>query len=124
VTLSFQLPYPVSANRYWRSFRGRQVVSAEARAYKAEAALRARLAGAVSPFAGGVRVELALHPRKPLRATGRPTRCIDVDNALKVLIDSLNGVAWVDDAQVVRLAIERAEPIPGGGVVVRVEEMS
>lgn len=55
-----------------------------------------------------------------LRPTGRP----DFDNILKT-IDALNGVAWGDDAQVVRCVMDKvygAQPrlvidvyLPGGG---------
>lgn len=44
--MTITLPMPVSANRYWRTFRGRMVVSAEAKAYKEQAGWLARAAGA------------------------------------------------------------------------------
>jgi len=37
-------------------------------------------------------------------------RSLDLDNALKVTIDALKGIAYVDDAQVWRLSAERMEP--------------
>lgn len=36
-----------------------------------------------------------------LSPTGRP----DVDNYAKLVMDALNGIAWVDDAQVVQLSV-------------------
>lgn len=36
-----------------------------------------------------------------------PTKKPDVDNIAKVICDALNGVAWHDDSQVVRLAVEK-----------------
>jgi Holliday junction resolvase RusA-like endonuclease len=85
------LPYPPSANRYWRTFRNRTVVSEEARKYKAL-----------------VKVELATWPllAGPVALIAhlyRPQRSGDLDNRLKVLGDALNGVAWSDDSQVVEI---------------------
>lgn len=85
------LPYPPSANRYWRTFRNRTVVSDEARKYKAL-----------------VKVELSKWPllAGPVALIAhlyRPQRSGDLDNRLKVLGDALNGVAWSDDSQVVEI---------------------
>ena len=43
--------------------------------------------------------------RKRAMADGiiRHTKKPDVDNLIKSVLDALNGVAWVDDAQIVRL---------------------
>lgn len=82
------LPYPPSANRYWRSFRGRMVLSAEAKKYKAFV----QVALAKWPILGGP-VALIAH-------LYRPQKSGDLDNRLKVLGDALNGVAWLDDKQV------------------------
>jgi Holliday junction resolvase RusA-like endonuclease len=43
----------------------------------------------------------------------RPTKKPDADNIGKIICDSLNGMAWRDDAQVVKLAVVKqygAEP--------------
>lgn len=37
--------------------------------------------------------------------TIRPTKKPDVDNLAKAVMDGLNGVAWADDSQVVRVSI-------------------
>lgn len=37
----------------------------------------------------------------------RPTKKPDIDNIAKAILDSLNGVAYDDDSQVVRLTIEK-----------------
>ena len=41
------LPYPISTNRYWRTFRGMTVVSEEAKAYKKQVAQIAQLSGCI-----------------------------------------------------------------------------
>ena len=112
------LDYPISANRYWRNFKGRTVVSAEANQYKAVTALLWRSSG-LPLHAGPVTVELLLHPKQTKSGEASKTR-MDLDNVLKVAIDALNGVAFVDDKQVRKLVAEVADPVPGGGLSVRV----
>lgn len=112
------LEYPISSNRYWRNFNGRTVMSAEAREYKAMAAFRWREAG-FPLHAGQVLVELLLHPRMTKQGGASKSR-MDLDNCLKVAIDALNGVAFVDDKQVRKLVAEVVDPVPGGGLSVRV----
>ena len=88
---SIVLPFPPSANRYWRNVNGRIVVSADAKAYKSGVWLQAQHAH-LHPFAGPVAVYVhAYRPRK----TG------DLDNTFKILADSLNGIAYQDDSQIV-----------------------
>lgn len=42
----------------------------------------------------------------------------DLDNLIKLVSDALNGIAWVDDSQVVaiRAAMERGAPDPGTAI--------
>jgi len=88
------LQYPPSANTYWKPARGRGLVpSDEATAYKAHVARAAAVARA-QPLFGPVHLALTVY---------RPRRVGDLDNSLKVLNDALNGVAWLDDEQVVRI---------------------
>jgi Holliday junction resolvase RusA-like endonuclease len=67
-----------------------------------------------APIAGAVHLRLSIVLRTPAswskkrraflnHATTRP----DVDNATKAIMDGLNGVAWVDDKQVVDLRVEK-----------------
>lgn len=128
------LPYPVSANRYWRSFvpRGSQravtVVSDEAKAYKREVAWLAQAAG-LRLIAGPVDMEIDLYPARPQdwakRARKAPSswwyeglRRLDLGNCEKVLSDALQGIAYVDDAQIVRQRKELMEPDEHGARVV------
>lgn len=105
--MKLELPYPVSANRYWRSFvpKGwkRAVVhpSDEARAYKRECAWLAKAAG-FKPLGGAVELHILLIPANRV--------CMDLDNALKVSIDALRGIVYEDDAQVYRIVAERRAP--------------
>lgn len=105
------LPYPVSANRYWRSFvpkgwdRAVVAVTKEAKAYKEECGWRARAAGA-KPVSGCVEMRLRLVPANKV--------CMDLDNALKVTIDALKGIVYADDAQVYKIVAERVDADPTG----------
>ena len=124
--IELTLPYPVSANRYWRTVwpNGARcpvtTVSAQARAYKTQVRRLALEAGVVRPFSGRGGVSFVLFPRRPSdwkrRVKADPVRwddsvqCIDLDNAQKILFDALEGVAFSDDAQVRHIAGKRAVP--------------
>jgi crossover junction endodeoxyribonuclease RusA len=95
----FVLPVPPSANRYWRNYGGRVVVSDEARAYKGQAGWLAKEAGC-GLLTGPVGVLLHVH---------RARRVGDLDNYIKVLLDALRGVVFEDDSQVVELHAFRGE---------------
>ncbi len=112
-------PYPVSTNRYWRKFKGRMVVSAEANQYKAVIALIWQNARLPLILSGPVHVLLTMHPKMTKQGKASNTR-MDIDNMLKVLLDGLNGLAWTDDKQVHKLSAEIAHPVEGGGVSVQV----
>ena len=73
---TFTIPYPPSANRYWRMARGHIHKSNEARAYQNMAALTARIAG-VKPLDGFVGVTIEVF---------RPAKRGDLDNLIKVLL--------------------------------------
>jgi crossover junction endodeoxyribonuclease RusA len=96
-----QLPYPPTANLYWRVFRGRPVKSAKAREYQRKVQLltRAQL-GPVKPLESEVSVIVSVY---------RPKKIGDLDNTLKVLLDSLRGVVYVDDSQIVELVATRRD---------------
>lgn len=116
------LPYPVSANRYWRIWRNRAVRSAEAAAYKETVRRIAQEAGAM-PSEGFVAVRLRLIPKANKDGSANKT-VIDLDNALKVALDALQGVAYHNDRQVRRIAAEYgSEPKQGGGLAVEIEEL-
>lgn len=87
------LPYPPSINSYWRNFRGRMVKTKEAKQYHQHAALLARAAG-LDPVQGDVSITMRVY---------RPRKSGDLDNRAKIVLDSLNGVAYDDDKQIVEL---------------------
>lgn len=87
----FTLPVPPSANRYWRVYNNRIVVTDEARAYKEE--IRLLLRGIV-PILNDVAVNFTVF---------RPSRRGDLDNYNKVMFDALQGLAYVNDNQIVEI---------------------
>jgi crossover junction endodeoxyribonuclease RusA len=138
------LPYPVSANRYWRSFAVRRkgqnhysaivAVSDEALAYKSLVGWTARAAGLKEPSTKPVEIGSILlvppatrerkDPRSGVMVEVKNGVVINIDNALKVTFDALNGVAYVDDAQIKRIKgpIEYGEPQGKGGLIIEIYE--
>ncbi len=97
--MKITLPYPISANRYWRWSKRGVFVSAEAKAYKEEARFHAWLQGAKCTDKK-ISMRITLVPRTK--------RSIDLDNALKIALDALQGVCYWNDSQVEKIHIERA----------------
>lgn len=125
------LPAALSANKYWRPVKiGKHITivpTTEAKAYRREVALLAKAAGA-KPIPGRVALTVRMYPARPAdwakRAAKDPdnwddgVRSIDLDNALKVLLDALKNVAFDDDSWVRRIDAERCEPDEHGARVV------
>lgn len=134
--ITLTLPYPISANRYWRTFMPKgfkapvTTLSAEAKTYKTEVGWLVKAAGILKPITGRVAVSYVLYPHRPqdwqarMRKLGAAwddgVQCIDLDNAQKVLLDSLKNLAFEDDKWVRRITAERAEPDGEARVVVTI----
>lgn len=132
------LPYPVSANRYWRTRVVKGIamtyVSTEAKDYKREVAWLVKAAGIRQPINGRVAVSYVLYPKRPLDWSKRASKdplgwddtvaCIDLDNAQKVLLDALKGVAFDDDKWVRRIEAIRAEPDGEARLVVTIRPIA
>lgn len=135
-SVTLVLPYPISTNRYWRSFvpkgkrRAVTVLSDEAKEYKKSVVALAAAAGIKKPISGRVGVQYVLIPKRPQdwikraqrdpEGWGDTVQCIDLDNAMKVLMDSLNGIAFEDDKWVRAIEANRADPEQEPCVWVRV----
>lgn len=137
MTVTLILPYPPSANRYWRTAivggRAQTYPSAEAKAYKAAVRTLALQAGLRQPLAGRIALHVHLYPQRPQDWARRQrrapqtwdddVRCIDLGNCEKVLSDALNGVAWLDDKQHRRIVLQREEPDGDARLVVKITEL-
>jgi len=116
--LVLALPWPPSANSYWRhvQIRGRALprvlISKQGRAYRravAGAVLAQRGAGRL----GGARISMQIIARPPDR------RRRDLDNLLKATQDALaHAGVYDDDAQIDELHVLRATAAPPDGVLV------
>jgi Holliday junction resolvase RusA-like endonuclease len=95
--LRLTLPYGPGKNQMWRAVAGRVLLSREARAYFAAVARQLKAEG-VQPMAGPLAVQVDVY---------RPRRAGDLDGRLPAVLDALNGHAWNDDSQVVRLVATR-----------------
>lgn len=108
-------------------------LSGEAKAYKKLVAGIVKQAGIRQPFDGRVAVDIALYPNRPQdwqrRARKDPESwdddvlCIDLDNANKVLLDSLKGLVFHDDKWVRKLFGERMEPDGEARVVITITQI-
>jgi crossover junction endodeoxyribonuclease RusA len=107
------LPYPPSANVYWRIWRGRPCVSAEARDYKRRVLLMG-LTLKLRPLEGPVSLALTIY---------RPRPAGDLSNRIKVLEDALQGVAFEDDDQVEVIHALRLDDAANPRAEVTVEQL-
>jgi crossover junction endodeoxyribonuclease RusA len=143
--VTLKLPYPVSANAYWRTriiypkngpMAGRAMpsvyVTKEAEQFKESVGWLLRNAGVRDTIKGRVRIDIQLRPPCPQdwkkRQRDDPlwwadsVRRLDLDNCRKVVYDSLKGIAIGDDVQVWKDTGEVLEPVEGtdAHVVVRI----
>jgi len=88
--MTFELPLPPSANRYFRMFRGRMVTSSEAKNYRAAVAALMH-AHHVEPLTGPVCVSISVY---------RARKAGDLDNRIKIVLDAMQGIFYVDDKQI------------------------
>lgn len=113
-TLRLVLPTPPSANRYWRVPKalGRPILSREARAYCERVKALAFAQGARSPLTGDIAVSILWT---------RERRSGDLDGRLKIVLDALQGAAYVNDSQIVAIEARRQDRDKGEpGLVVEV----
>jgi Holliday junction resolvase RusA-like endonuclease len=115
VMLEFRLPYPPSINHYWRRVGPRTLISREGRRFR-ERVLAILATRRVEPLVGLLAVEVEIYPPDNRRR--------DIDNIQKALLDALqHGGAYLDDSQIVRLAIEKRAPVENGTTIVRIRNL-
>jgi len=108
------LPYPPSTNTYWRSVKGRVLISKGGRMYR-------HLVGKSVQWqhtghkilTGRLSVTVDVYPPDRRRR--------DLDNVLKALLDSMEHAGvYENDSQIDRLEVIRRDKIQDGQVIVRV----
>lgn len=116
--MTFTIPEAPTANTYYRNVKGKTLLSAAARRYKQDvnAAIMTTLANekrtiASVKVAGPAIVYVNWH---------RAIRSGDLDNRLKPTLDSLKGLLFIDDAQVVAIYAQRFDSPRNGRMVVSV----
>jgi len=107
------LPYPPSANSLTAVVQGRRVKTREHRRYATVVSSIASREG-VSLLEGEVVLRVDVY---------RPRRQGDLDNTLKAVQDSLKGIAWRDDKQVVEIVARRFEDKDNPRIEIEVEEV-
>ena len=116
--IELTLPEPPSINAYYRSIvikgQVRVLLSAEGRAYKQDVLAHwlRRPPAQRKALEGPLAVHLAWH---------RARKVGDTDNRSKAVLDSLNGLAWMDDKQIVDLRITRHESPRNGRLDLTIE---
>lgn len=111
--MKITLDFPPSANRYYRHNRGVTHRSEEANAYRDSVYLLWRTSG-IEPLEGLVSVSLTFY---------RPAKRGDLDNRIKVLLDSIQGLAYHNDSQIAEIHAYRNDDKNYPRVVVEVTEL-
>ena len=113
---SLILPWPPSANRYWRFVKGMVLVSEEARRYRGTIK-KLSLVWKRPQLKGRLQISIQAYPPD--------NRGRDLDNCLKIVLDSLEKAKlFVNDSQFDKIIIERAETRENGELHVNIEEIA
>ena len=104
--LEMTLPWPPSINGYWRSFRGRQILSKAGRDYRTEVANQVLVQCSARHYTECLKVTITAY---------RPdNRRRDLDNILKAALDGLaHAGVYDDDSQIVELTVRWGSTIGG-----------
>jgi crossover junction endodeoxyribonuclease RusA len=113
--ITLTMPWPPSVNKYWRTFQGRMIISAEGRSYRKAVADQVLIQRGAKHYAGKLCVVIeAFRPDNRRR---------DLDNLLKAVLDGCTHAGvWEDDSNIVDLRIYWADSV-GGMLKVKVSEV-
>jgi len=105
------LPWPPSANRYYRTVNGRPILSKVAREYRAEVVT---LVGTVTAISGRISVTIEAYPPDQRKR--------DLDNLLKQTLDALQHAGvYLDDSQIDQILIKRGMVRPNGSMRIEID---
>ncbi len=109
------MPWPPTVNTYWRHVGSRVLISEKGKKYKRDIQLlaltwkRPKLLG-----------RLSVH----IKAFPPDKRARDLDNLLKVTLDSLQDAGlFENDSQIDEIFIQRKSPLTGGELLIYIEEL-
>ena len=113
--ITLTMPWPPSVNKYWRTFQGRMIISAEGRSYRKAVADQVLIQRGAKHYTGKLCVVIeAFRPDNRRR---------DLDNLLKAVLDGCTHAGvWEDDSNIVDLRIYWADTV-GGMLKVKVSEV-
>lgn len=112
--IDIEVPWPPSANNNWRIARGRMVLTPSTINYKKHVSQQAYTWPRVT-FDREIDINILAYP--PI---GK--RKMDIDNILKVLLDSLQGThLFDDDNKINKITIERKESVRGGKLEINLQ---
>lgn len=108
-----ELPYPLSINRYWRTNYVKKMTYVSERGLNFKKSVMANYGYLCKPVVGNIELEITIQPK--LTKKGLPSKeLIDLDNGCKCILDSLIGIAYVDDKQVKKITLKYGTAIEGG----------
>jgi len=112
--IELTLPWPPSTNTYWRTYRGRMIISKKGREYREAVVDQVALQNAAKHYTGRLIVEIeAWRPDRRRR---------DLDNLFKAPLDAMtHAKVWDDDSSIIDLRIYWAEHI-GGMLKIKVRQ--
>jgi len=97
--MTITLPYPPQANHLYTIARGRKILSTKGRQYKDDVS-KVCMIERVKPADGELSVTFIAY---------RPRKAGDLDNLIKIVLDSVKGFLWHDDKQVVEIHAYRQD---------------
>lgn len=109
------MPWPPSANRYWRRVGNKTIISQDARLY-IKNIKKLTLTWKNKKLNNRIGVEIQAYPPDKRKR--------DLDNTLKVILDSLEKAGFYDDdSQIDKIYIERKELVKPGFMQVHIYEL-
>lgn len=111
------LPLPPSDNTYWVRVKTNVFLSTHGRKYKALVKETWSARGYPAPLSGPVGVSVVIYRRRSGENAG------DTTNYGKALFDAMEGCAYVNDKQVIRVTLDRFDDPSNPRVEVRIWPM-